>query len=180
MLRLFVGIELPVSVRQRLTDLQCDYAGARWHAAEQLHLTLNFIGSFDGERLPELATAVAGVAAAPLTIQPRGVGYFGAPERPLVVWAGVAPSPQLQQLYAELENRLVPLGVEPEDRHYTPHITLARVRQSEPLADFLRLHAGFSVPPFTVEQICLFLSSRGEHGAEYRVIQRFPLMGCAG
>lgn len=175
MLRLFVGIELPVPVRQRLAALQGGYEGARWHGAEQLHLTLNFIGGFAQSRLPELTTVLQQVSAAPFSIGLAGVGYFGTPERPLLIWAGVTLSAALQQLQRQLALQLSMLGIAADERGYTPHITLARVRNGRSLAGFLERYADFECPAFAVGHICLFLSARGKLGAEYQVIRRFPL-----
>lgn len=179
MLRLFVGLELPGSVRQWLTSLQTDYPCARWHSAENLHITLNFIGAFDCCRLAELTAVLSAVSIPSLTIKPKGVGYFGSFERPLVIWAGVEPTAQLMALQEELQKRLAAIGIAPEERGYVPHITLARVKHGDYLQRFLTRHAGTQYPPFAADCICLYLSRRGEHGVEYQVLKRFPLSGHA-
>ncbi|WP_193075723.1 RNA 2',3'-cyclic phosphodiesterase [Pseudomonas sp. FME51] len=175
MLRLFVGIELPESVRGGLAAVREDYPSAHWHEPEHLHLTLNFIGSVDEECAGRMATALVDVPGPAFSLTVQGVGYFGTPERPSVLWAGLAPSLQLHQLQQALEARLLPLGLMVEDRPYAPHITLARVKPGVPLQAFLQRHAQLSMPAFPVEHISLFLSSRGEHGVRYRVIERFRL-----
>lgn len=176
MLRLFVGIELPESVRQMLASVREDYPVARWHEPQQLHLTLNFIGGVDEACARRMATALVDVPSRPFELKVQGVGYFGTLQRPSVLWAGLAPSVQLHQLQKTLEQRLLPLGLMAEDRPYRPHITLARVKQGVPLQAFLQRHAQLSIPAFHVENICLFLSSRGEEGSVcYRVMERFRL-----
>lgn len=176
MLRLFVGLELPEPVRHWLTSLQTGYSGARWHATEHMHITLNFIGAFDCSRLAELTAALSAVSAPPLTIKPRGVGYFGRVERPLVIWAGVAPTVPLMALQGALQRRLATIEIAPEERGYVPHITLARVKDSDCLSHFLSRHADAQHSSFVANYICLYLSRRGEHGVEYQVIKRFPLV----
>lgn len=175
MLRLFVGIELPESVRAALAAVREDYPASHWHEPEHLHLTLNFIGSVDEECARSMTMALGDVPGAPFSLTVQGVGYFGTPERPSVLWAGVAPNQQLHELQQRLEARLLPLGLVVEDRPYAPHITLARVKPDVPLQTFLQRHARLSIPAFLVEHISLFLSSRGEHGVRYQVIERFRL-----
>lgn len=175
MLRLFVGIELPDALKQQLARVREEYPAARWHEPEQLHLTLNFIGSVDEECAQRMVAALDGVGGSPFPLAVQGVGYFGTPQRPSVIWAGLAPSAALHQLQQRLEQRLAPLGLVVEDRPYRPHITLARVRPGVPLQAFLQQHAGLSSRPFQVEHVCMFLSSGGEQGVRYQVIERVRL-----
>lgn len=175
MLRVFVGIELPESVRQALAAVREDHAAARWHEPEHLHLTLNFIGGVEEACVERIAAAMVDVPSPVFALSVQGVGYFGTSQRPSVLWAGLAHSVQLHQLQQRLAERLLPLGLPVEDRPYTPHITLARVKPDVPLQTFLQRHARLSIPAFLVEHISLFLSSRGEHGVRYQVIERFRL-----
>ncbi len=175
MLRLFVGIELPDVVKQALAKVREAHPGARWHQPEQLHLTLNFIGQVHEEHARRMAEVLVDVPGPQFELKVQGVGYFGTPARPQVLWAGVAGTPLLYQLQQRLEARLLPLGLVPDERSYTPHITLARVRQGMPLQAFLQRHAQLSLPAFPVDHICLFLSSRGDQGVRYEVLQRFRL-----
>ena len=176
MLRLFVGIELPDTLKQALAKLREAHPAARWHGPEQLHLTLNFIGQVNEEQARRMAEVLVEVPGPQFELQVQGVGYFGTAERPRVLWAGVAETPLLYQLQQRLEARLLPLGLVPDGRSYTPHITLARVRQGMPLQAFLRRHAQLSLPAFPVDHICLFLSSGGDQGVRYEVLQRFRLL----
>ena len=176
MLRVFVGIELPESVRQALAAVREDYSTAHWHEPEHLHLTLNFIGGVEEACVERIAAALADVPSPVLALSVQGVGYFGTSQRPSVLWAGLAHSVQLHQLQQRLAERLLPLGLAIEDRPYTPHITLARVKPGVPLQAFLERHAQLSIAAFPVEHICLFLSSPAAHGVRYRVIERFRLV----
>ena len=175
MLRLFVGIELPDTVRQALAELREAHPAARWHEPEQLHLTLSFIGQVEQGRVQSIAQALVDPPGPPFELAVQSVGYFGSPERPRIVWAGVTDSAPLHRLQQQVEARLLPLGLQLDERPYTPHITLARVRQGLPLQAFLQRHGALGLPAFTVEHICLFLSSGGERGVRYEVLGRFPL-----
>ena len=173
--RLFVGIELPESLKQLLAEVREDYPGARWHEPEHYHLTLNFIGGVSAEHALRIAAALEGVSSSPFSLAVQGVGYFGTSLRPSVLWTGIAPSVPLHQLQKAVEQRLLPLGVMVEERPYTPHITLARVKQEVPLQALLQRHAQLSLPAFQVDHLCLFLSSGGERGVRYEVVERFRL-----
>lgn len=175
MLRLFVGIELPDAVRQALAELREAHPAARWHGPEQLHLTLSFIGQVEQARVQSIAQALVDPPGPSFELAVQGVGYCGSPERPRIVWAGVAGSAPLHRLQQQVEARLLPLGLQLDERPYTPHITLARVRQGLPLQAFLQRHGALALPAFTVEHICLFLSNGGERGVRYQVLERFPL-----
>lgn len=176
MLRLFVGIELPEAARQALAEVREAHPAARWHDPEQLHLTLSFIGQAEQDRVRDIVQALAVVPGPSFELAVQGVGYFGSLERPRIIWAGVAESPPLHRLQQQVETRLLPLGLQLDERPYTPHITLARVRQGLPLQAFLQRQARLSLPAFPVGHICLFLSSGGEQGVRYQVLERFKLV----
>ena len=176
MLRLFVGIELPESVRQALSLVREEHPAARWHGPEQLHLTLNFIGSVAPQVAEQMARALEAAPGPAFALQVEGVGYFGSPEQPRLFWAGVAESSPLRVLQRHLETRLLPLGLMPDERPYAPHITLARVRQGIPLQAWLQRYAQLSLPAFPVEHICLYVSRGGAQGVHYEVLQRFALV----
>lgn len=174
MQRLFVGLELPRSVAEQLGRVRVEYPAARWHPVQALHLTLCFIGEVDAQTATAMAGALHDLPDPELKLTIRGVGYFGTPERPRVLWAGVTAEAALMQLQEEVEQRLVPVGLVPDTRAYRPHITLARVRQGgEPLRAFLEGHADLALPPFAVDHLSLYVSRGGEGGVRYEVIERF-------
>ncbi|MFA5678729.1 MAG: RNA 2',3'-cyclic phosphodiesterase [Pseudomonas sp.] len=175
--RLFVGIELPVSIRQTLVAMRVDYPSARWHPAEALHLTLSFIGQVDQQTGANMAAALVDLPATELMLTIRGAGFFGSEQKPAVLWAGVEPSSPLLQLQQEVEQRLLPLGLVADTRPYRPHITLARVKQGgDALRCFLSRNADLALPPFSVPHVCLYVSHGGSAGVHYEVIERFNLV----
>lgn len=176
--RLFIGIELPDELKQQLIKRQEGVPNARWQTAEQLHLTLNFIGDVEEVWANKIPGALLRLPRHPFEIALLGVGAFGAPGRPQVLWAGVVPAAPLAELHGLINTRLAALGLSPETREYTPHITLARLGKgnNRPSA-FLQRHADLTSPPFPVTQVSLFQSSLTASGACYQVIGRFPLAG---
>lgn len=175
--RLFVGIELPAMARQMLAGVRVDYPSARWHPPEALHLTLSFIGQVDQQTAARMAGALTELPEQELELSIQGVGYFGSEQKPSVLWAGVEASRALSALQKAVEQRLLPLGLVADQRPYRPHITLARVKQGgEALQRYLSQHADLAVPPFTVQQVCMYVSRGGAAGVHYDVIERFRLL----
>jgi 2'-5' RNA ligase len=136
-IRLFVAVELPESVKaalvaaanrmaQRLPD-----GAVRWVQPEQQHLTLRFLGDTAAAQLPTLQEQLTQLTARHPALQLRldGLGAFPNRKRPRVVWAGLAGElTVLQAMQAELEDRVVQMGWTHEERPFSPHITLGRVK----------------------------------------------------
>lgn len=189
MLRLFAGLELPPGTRQALAELRSDLKGARWQTASQFHLTLCFMGNLDDERLPAIYDALNGLEVQPFTITVRGVGLFGSNQHPKNLWANIANADPVLALQDRVRSRLAPLELDLQERPFQPHITLARfrwrrtrqhsVRQDRKqvasgITDFLARHENATLPPFEVNHVSLFNSTRRPDGSHYQVIGRFP------
>lgn len=137
-LRAFIAIELDQSVRAGLDQLQRRLRAepisgfVRWVAPSSMHLTLKFLGDVDSARVPgvlaALQTACAGVA--PFDLAVRGAGCFPNFQHPNVVWAGLTGQVQAATLLAQrIESECAQLGFEPEERPFSPHLTLGRVKR---------------------------------------------------
>jgi 2'-5' RNA ligase len=137
-LRVFVALDIPAALQGRLgpvTDRLRRLPGkARWVAAPHLHLTLRFLGEVSRQKVA-LATAAVERVAARHTSFPLGLAGLGVfPEQgpPSVVWVGVSDGRhELSELQADLEAELELAGFPPEDRPFTPHLTLARLRDAD-------------------------------------------------
>jgi 2'-5' RNA ligase len=135
-IRSFIAIELPGEVKQALTRLQEELKSAgnlplRWVEPKNIHLTLKFLGDIDvastGKITLALEDAVRG--AQPFNIEVKGLGVFPSLKRIQIVWVGLyGEMEKLGQLQKSIEEKLKPLGFTPENRPFTPHLTLARVR----------------------------------------------------
>lgn len=169
--RLFVAVDLPEPVRQQLTGLGFGLPGAHWVAAEQIHLTLRFIGEVDGAMFREVREGLAGVRSSSFAMQVQGLGYFPPRQQPRVLWAGVAKSEALVLLRNRVEATLVRCGLEPEGRKFAPHITLARLRDTHltRLTNFLAGNALFATEPFTVSEFHLYSSQLTAKGAIHQL-----------
>jgi 2'-5' RNA ligase len=176
--RLFFGLELPESVKQRLLDIQQPVAGARWQRADQLHLTLVFLGSVAAQHLPMLREAVRNLPVLPFDLAISGVGCFGRPDRPKNLWAGIRPVEKLAELQAELNQRLASGGFACEKRRFSPHITISRFKgEAGSVAGLLQDYNELQIGPFQVDHFALFESVQGERGSVYHVVETYPLSG---
>jgi 2'-5' RNA ligase len=176
MIRLFTAIGLPQEVRMRLGLLQAGIPGARWSAAENLHLTLRFIGEVDEDVANDIDDMLAGLRAAPFALRLEGCGRFGSKD-PHSVWVGVAPCPPLLQLVQRIESALQRMGLDAETRKYTPHVTLGRLRDA-PLSRvnaYVAEHGTLALAPFEVTSFGLYSSHKGSGGGHYVLERAYPL-----
>lgn len=169
MIRLFVGIELPSELRLRLSLLCGGVPGAKWVDPGNLHLTLRFVGEVDEGTASDIDEALAQIRAPRFSLALAGIGHFGNGDMPRSLWVGVEKNPALLHLHDKIETALMRLGLEPETRRYTPHVTLARLKRVAvpPLQEFLRNHALFRAEPFAVERFSLIASYPTKSGSIY-------------
>ena len=178
MIRLFVALALPEDVRRRLEMLRGGIPGARWQSAEQMHLTLRFIGEVDGTAFDEIGDALADIEAEAFSLTLEGVGRFPPRGRARILWAGAARNPALLRLRERTEAVITGLGHDPDGRNYAPHVTLARFASraaQHRLQEFMSYYGPFSSGPFPVRSFELFSSHLGAGGAHYAVEASYPL-----
>ncbi len=178
MLRLFVGIEFPPELKLHLSMLCTSIPGAKWVDAGNLHLTLRFIGEVGEDVAADIDEALARVRARRFTLQLAGTGVFGG-NRPRALWVGVERHPELVSLHAKIEKALIRIGIEPEQRKFAPHVTLARLREPalDMLGAFLAAHAQFRAAPLPVESFSLIASFPTKAGSIYEDQADYPLSG---
>ena len=175
--RLFVAIDPPSEIRDQLTTLCCGLPETRWTPPEQLHLTLCFIDEVSGTAFLDIKEALEEIKVAPFALRLQGVGFFPQRGQPRVIWAGVATSESLSVLQRKITTRLFALGLEPENRKFSPHITLARLHQTpaSKVGKYLELHGLLNSTPFAVEKFLLYSSILGRKGASHLVEQEYIL-----
>ena len=168
-MRLFVALELPNSLRERLSWMAGGLPGARWVAPENYHVTLRFIGELPGYRAEEVDHALAGLRAPGFTLQLKGVGTFEKGGRVNSLWVGVERNPQLDHLQTKIETALQRAGFERERRRFMPHVTLARMDgiPEAKIAAWVAGHNLFRSDPVVVEHFTLFSSRLGKEQAAY-------------
>src|SRR5260370_8032456 len=153
MLRLFVGIGFPPELKLRLSLLCSGLPGAKWVDPGNFHLTLRFIGEIGEDVAVDIDDALSRLRARRFTLQIAGTGAFGGGEKPRSLWAGVERSPELAGLRDKVEQALIRIGLPPGPRKFSPHVTLARLRDPplDKLRDFLVTPAQFRADPLLVQ-----------------------------
>ena len=190
-LRLFVAVDVPGEVRERISSAlegtREEVTGARWVKPQNLHLTLKFIGDYGEEGIARLSNQIhAAAARAPaFTAALGGCGAFPAPRRARVIWIGMARgSEEAAEVARKLDARLEKAGVKREERPFRGHLTLARLRQPVDCAPYLEVLGsrleGLQEMAFAVEEVVLYRSILGPQGPTYVALERMRLEGACG
>ena len=184
--RLFVALPLPGVVKAELISL-IDAArktaprSVRWVRPEQLHVTLKFLGDVETEQQEALTTAMQSMCKETsfrFTLQ--GVDAFPNRRQPRVIWTGIQSGrDQVAHLAGLIETAACEAGFEPERRRFSPHVTLARVKQP---GDFEALWNQVDAVPFGSQEVDavdvrLIHSTLTPQGAVYRDVESFQLRG---
>jgi 2'-5' RNA ligase len=171
MYRLFVAIDMPEQVKEAVAGIAGrDLAGARLVPKEQLHLTLRFIGDADEAQFQAIKKALGSIQGAHFPLFLKEVGHFPPGRRPRVLWVGMEESAPLRKLQQEVEQALLAAGVPPEERGFSPHITLARLKETPPgkVITLEEKHRQFKAGPFPVEEFYLYSSTLTREGAIHK------------
>jgi 2'-5' RNA ligase len=178
--RLFTAIEIPQTVRRRLSLIRAPLNGAKWIEPEDMHITLRFAGDIDGRTADDLVDFLAAVRARPFPVTIGGIGAFGGRD-PRVLWAGVEAGEPLELLYRANERAARSAGLEPEGRTFKAHVTLARMRgvRQQAVARFLAENGGLRTEPFLATRFVLLSARPGSGGPPYVVEAEFPFEGVA-
>jgi 2'-5' RNA ligase len=176
--RLFTGLELPADIGLALATVRGGLPGARWIDPENYHITLRFIGDVDDALAREIADLLDQVQRRGFELRLDGLSSFGG-RKPRAVIAAVTPVAALMELQAEHERMLQRVGLLPEGRKFTPHVTLARLRDStnRQVADYLAARGPFRSAPFRVDRFVLYSSRASTGGGPYVVEAAYPLGG---
>lgn len=170
--RAFVAVDIPEGVRSSLAAYMPSAPGFRWAPASNLHLTIRFCGGVDEATLTALRTALREIRAEPFELRLGGLGSFGG-RRPRVIWIGLAAgSEPLGALAAGVEASCRTAGLQPEERPFRAHLTLARATGREPMP---QLPEPPRLPAWTARSFRLYESRLGRGPAVYSVIEEFPL-----
>ena len=176
-MRLFIAIEFPDNVKKALIRLRKDIPGARWVTVEQIHLTLAFLGEVDETTSERLISELSHIKSPTFTLCFTGTGCFPDRRRPRVLWVGLEPELRLNLLAAKIRTAVLTCDIPQEERPFSPHITLARlklpaVKESEV---FLDQQTGIKFPHLSVHEFTLFQSRLTPQSAVHIPIKSFPL-----
>ena len=178
MKRLFIALEMPEPLRERLAGMIGGITGARWVDPANFHLTLRFIGEVDGDTAQDIADGLSSLRVASFDLALEGVDRFESRGRVRAVWVGVKPNPALVALQRKIETLLVAVGIVPEGRKFKPHVTLARFSNIPVtgVGPYLAAHGSFRAEPVPVQSVILFESVLGRVGPTYHPELEVPLM----
>jgi 2'-5' RNA ligase len=190
-IRSFIAVELPEKIRQGLQQLQTEltlptYSFVKCVAPEGIHLTLKFLGNIPEQKMADITKVMeqASQGVSPFELQLTGVGAFPNMRRPRVIWVGIKGKLDILIGWQQrLDDGLVPLGFAKEARAFTPHLTLARVRDNCSPGD--RMNFGETIYKvhvevdyrFTVTSLNLMRSQLFPTGAVYSRLSEVKLKG---
>jgi len=175
--RLFTGLEIPPDIAFELELMRGGVWGARWIDRESFHITLRFIGDIEDGLAHEIADALDGVVARPFRIRLKGVGTFGG-NKPHALYVGVAAEGEdLKRLQATHERICQMLGLPPEQRKFTPHVTIARLKETrlDGLHHYIAFRNMYESRPFEVKSFVLFSSRPSRGGGPYAIEEAYSL-----
>jgi 2'-5' RNA ligase len=188
-IRSFVAIELPEEVKTALASVQRDLKAqippkaVRWTRPESIHLTLQFLGDVALGQVEAVTVRLREACAGhtPFTFHLKELGVFPNPVRPRVVWIGVVePSGALLALHKKVALALEPLGFKPEERAFTPHLTLGRAaqpagrRELAEVGELITHSQVGTVGQVWVDHINLMKSDLRPEGAVYTALAVLP------
>ena len=184
-MRLFVSIDLPDDLATDVRAIQEEFDdadGLNLTDPVHAHVTLKFLGEVDPDRLEEIGAAIAaavdGVDVAPFDATFEGLGVFPSLDYISVVWLGVGEGgAEMTALAEAIESRLADLGFDPEDREFTPHVTLGRLNHAGGKERVREVVTGRdpAAGSMRVEEVRLTKSELGPNGPEYTTVESFPL-----
>lgn len=183
-MRLFVALDIPEetrrAIRELISRLQPVARGAKWVRPEGIHITLKFIGWTEDENLAQIKEHLSRVphrAAIPVAF--RNFGFFPNERRPRVFFVGIDAGAELARLAADIESQLAPLKIPKEERAFTPHLTLARFKTNEGVAQMQKVLASMPAQDFGAmhaTEFHLYQSMLKSNGAIYTKLASYSFV----
>lgn len=184
MIRAFLAVDLESQVLERISQasdsLHERIPSIRWVPKQNLHLTVKFLGNIKETQVTDITDALNRNLAlfSRFSINAKGLGVFPERGRPKILWVGLTGK-ELTELAANIESCLSPLGFAPEERSFTPHLTIGRWRQFDrppaALKQELENWRGRSFGESAINEVILFQSELNPAGSIYRRLETFAL-----
>ena len=183
LIRCFIAVEIPEPILNviaaYLSKLKQISREVRWVRADTIHLTLKFLGEIERSRLATVQSSLEGISAQanPFSLEISGCGAFPGKSRPRVFWLGMSADKESPLLSVQrwIEKEMADLGFESENRRFSPHLTLGRVKSPADFSDIFRYFDKHPFPPmrFNVDHVALIQSHLKPSGAEYEVLREY-------
>ena len=188
-LRSFIAVEIPAEIQRTIlrhtASLQKTLVKplVRWVEAQNLHLTLKFLGDVAPEALEQLngALKVELINQGSFSMSVAGLGMFPNPQRPRIIWIGLEAPSALATLQHSVDTVAARMGYIPEEHPFSPHLTIGRVGQSVSQADRMKISAIIKTMTVGnlglvhVEAVCIFKSDLRPGGSVYTPLYTLPL-----
>lgn len=180
-MRVFTGIAIAGHVLDNLARVLTQLrpmAAVRWSPVENFHITTKFIGQWADARLSELESVLEEVTVpAPFDITIAGFGFFPNPHHPRTFFAGVRGGQTLADLAQRTDEALRPLGIAVEERAYSPHLSLAKIKNEniQEVREHIADMTDFDFGTFPVTEFHLYRSQTGPKGSVYSSLAVYPL-----
>ncbi len=175
-MRCFIGIPLDDIIREEIYKLYPDIKNLRFTKKENLHITVKFLGEIQEKRIEKIKNAIVESCndTTKFKISCNRLSAFPSTASARVVWVNVIEGADIiTEIYKTLENNLEKIGFEKEKRQYIPHITIARIKNSVNIADYLKKFEINSV----ADEIVLYKSDLKPEGPFYTNIFEFKFKG---
>jgi 2'-5' RNA ligase len=180
-MRLFAALDLPAATvhhLEELLDRLRPLARIQWSPPANLHITTKFIGEWPEERVEDLKAALSAIEPrGALSVHVRRVGFFPNPQAPRVFWCGVE-APGLEALAVATDRATAALGIPAETRAFSPHLTLARIKERvdlQPLREAIAALPSLDFGSFDASSFFLYRSALRPSGSVYTKLAEFPL-----
>jgi len=184
-MRVFIAVDIGDDIRAGLDELQRKlkkvHADVRWVKPRNMHLTLAFLGDVPPDQIDDIKQVLdhACEGHAPFGLNAAGTGFFGKPRYPRVIWAGIADCPALAKLQHRIATGLMDAGIAFDDKPFSPHLTLGRVKavdqHTAPLLQKIDKYQDIEFGETRIDHLELIQSTLTPRGAEYTVLHRAKL-----
>jgi len=185
-LRSFIAIEIPEEIRKSIGDsmdiLKKSAADVKWVPYQNIHITMQFLGGTEESLLPAIKGALDKILApyAPFYIKIADIGCFPDGKRPRVIWVGIEESQTLINLHKDIADEMVKFGYQKEERGFTPHVTIGRVKSNKNMNELLKRIDEVKTMRFSdfeIQNIMLMKSELKPSGAKYCSLAEIPFGG---
>lgn len=177
MIRSFIAVDIPNEIKNKIAEIQMELQQilpkVSWVKPSNIHLTLKFLGDVTPEQIPSIEEAIhdAVKGLQPFDIKIGGIRAFKNLSQPKVLWINIATEPtSIIQLAENLDSSLNCLSFPKESRKFTPHLTIARIRNHINLTKFVSYFDAYNkmdYVPIHIKQLSLIKSQLASEGAIY-------------
>jgi 2'-5' RNA ligase len=177
MQRLFIAIDFSENVINKIEGILHGLPGAKWNTTEQIHLTLQFLGDIEYNQKLDIIDALKAVKFNSFPIILSGIGVFPPRGPAKILWVGTMDNPELRNLKKKIDYTISEIGIKPEKRKYSPHVTIARLRKISPqkLIQYLTLYESFHCDETIIKDFHLYSSTLTPNRAYHEIEYSFAL-----